>query len=92
MDIMPRDVCQDQVSLQTQLSLSKLALLAADSTHDHTHSEGIPEVAELNRQLEIVEYQHNIPDSVMEVGRERGRERERERVSEKDSWCESVER
>lgn len=78
MDVTLKHFRYDEINhLQTQLSLSKLALLASDSTPDHTHCEGISEVAELNRQLDVVEYQYNIPDSVMEVSREREEVRER---------------
>ena len=50
---------------QTQLSLSKLALLASDSDSGTGNRNG--DMSELTRQLDIIEYQMNIPDSVLEV-------------------------
>ena len=46
---------------QTQLSLSKLALLASGPEDE----EG--DTGRLNRELGIIEYQRNIPDCVLEV-------------------------
>ena len=46
---------------QTQLSLSKLALLASGSETE------AGDVGSLNRELSIIEYQRKIPDSVLEV-------------------------
>ena len=48
---------------QTELSLSKLALLASEP------ETGNGKIRELNRELSIIEYQMNIPDSVLEVNR-----------------------
>ena len=46
---------------QTQLSMSKLALLASEPEN------GNGKMEELNRELSIIEYQLNIPDAVLEV-------------------------
>ena len=47
--------------VQTQLSLSKLALLACGSEN------GDGDMQELDRELRIIKYQRNIPASVVEV-------------------------
>lgn len=44
--------------------MSKLALLASGSDN------GNGDMSEINRQLSIIEYQQNIPDSVLVVGRQ----------------------
>ena len=49
--------------VQTELSLSKLALLACGPEEGAAGDMG-----ELNRELSVIEYQRNIPQCVLEVG------------------------
>lgn len=53
--------------LQTQLSLSKLALLASGFDGSENGNE---DMIELDRELKIIEYQQKIPDSVLVVGQQ----------------------
>ena len=46
---------------QTLLSLSKLSMLASDSTDTET-------LQALNRELQMIEFQQNIPTEALEVG------------------------